>query len=99
VTVPPGTPNAHLLESAAAPLWCTHGVRWDPEQDGYRPTHVDAAHHDRVHRGGSGAIPETCHPVTAYDPAEYPNAGPAAVARVLDETPGARPTDYPQEQQ
>jgi hypothetical protein len=82
---PPGTPTADLHEPDAAPLWCAHGIRWDPEQDGYRPTHTDAYHPDLVHRGGSGAIPETCQPVTAYNPADYPNAGPAAVRQAVDE--------------
>lgn len=85
MTHPPGTPPAAHHEATAAPIWCAHGIRWDPEQDGYRPTHTDTNHPDLVHRGGVGAIPELCQPVTAYDPADYPNAGPHAAAQVMRE--------------
>lgn len=77
---PPGTPIAE--QSTAAPVWCAHGLRWTHLPEGYRcddPTHHELPCVD------AGAIPRPCQPVTAYDPAEFPHAGPGAVRRVMDE--------------
>lgn len=78
--VAPGTPPA--VASRAADVWCAHGVLWTHHPEGYLP--VDEAHHDIPARE-VGAIPAPCQPVTSYDPADYPNAGPHAVARARDE--------------
>jgi hypothetical protein len=82
--LPPGTPTGDQMQGIAAPVWCCHAVEWRPEPGGYRPQHTDPAHPDLLCRD-PGAIPETCQPVTAYDPRDYPNAGPAAVRAVLTE--------------
>ncbi|MGI9000304.1 MAG: hypothetical protein ACR2GH_01420 [Pseudonocardia sp.] len=79
---PPGTPPGE--RSRAADLWCAHGVRWTHEPTGYLPT-VEDPQHPPVPCRDAGAIPEPCQPTTAFDPADYPNAGFHAVQAVLDE--------------
>jgi hypothetical protein len=79
---PAGTPYAERSE--VADVWCTHGVRWTHEPAGYLPVENDPAHPD-IPCLDAGAIPRECQPVTAYDPAEHPNRGPAAVADVRRE--------------
>ncbi|WP_232665977.1 hypothetical protein [Pseudonocardia sp. TRM90224] len=83
-SAPTGTPPAH--RSRAADVWCAHGIRWTHEDEGYLPQTEDAQH-PPVPCREVGAIPEACQPTTAYDPADYPNAGPHAVRRVLEEDP------------
>ena len=63
----PGAPYGDELASRLLPVWCSCGVRWEPEQAGYRPTVIDDAHPDLVVRE-VGAIPETCSPIYGYDP-------------------------------
>jgi hypothetical protein len=82
---PPGTPFGAEHAEVLAPVWCTHGVRFEPEAAGYRPTDIDVDHPD-IPCTSPGAIPKTCQPTVAYDPAEYPNAGPHGAASVLGES-------------
>lgn len=94
-TLPPGAPYGEQLQQELADLWCAHGVQWRAHVEGYRPTHVDELHPDIPARE-AGAIPALCQPTTAYDPAQYPHAGPAAVRRVLNDA-GIPDGDYPSE--
>jgi hypothetical protein len=93
---PAGTPAASAAEFA--PIWCSHGVKWEwqPEVGGYLPMvlEVDALHSD-IPAKEIKAMPDQCRvDVTGFDPAEFPNAGPAAVdrmrAEVLREHPELR---------
>ena len=71
---PPGTPIGQ--QSKAAPVYCRHGVLWSHLPKGY--VAEDAA--DPTHPGhetlaaDAGAIPETCQPITTWDPADKPDA-------------------------
>lgn len=67
-----------------APVWCSHGHRWTPTTAGYVPDVIDTVHPGPPVRD-VGSIPAPCHPVQAFDPARYPDAGPSAVRAVLDE--------------
>lgn len=83
--VPAGTPAGEVEAGSLAPVWCACGVRWTPTAEGYRPDRSDAAHPDIPCRPAS-AIP--CGPVTPFDPAEFPNSGPAAVEQATREVLG-----------
>jgi hypothetical protein len=76
LSAPAGTPAASAAEFA--PIWCAQG--------GYLPMvlEVDEIHSD-IPIVSPGALPVLCQPSTAFDPAEYPNAGPGAVARLRAE--------------
>jgi hypothetical protein len=89
--------NSHAPAGAApasvahpGPFWCAHQTRfeWDAGMGGYL---VDGnAADDELHPKdlpvtGQGALPAVCQPATGFDPAEYPNAGPAAVERARHE--------------
>lgn len=65
--LPPGAPAGDEAASRLLPVWCTHGIRWEPEQAGYVPQTIDEQHPDLPCRE-VGAIPPGCHPVTGYDP-------------------------------
>lgn len=82
MTTPPGTPMGDRNAPELAPVWCAHGHRWTPTTAGYAPDIVDEAHPD-VPARDVGSIPPTCQPVQAFDPAQYPNTGPAAVRSVM----------------
>lgn len=85
---PAGQPYGAAHAPALQPVWCIHGVRFEPDEDGYYvPNEVDAEHPD-IPCGSVGSIPRTCHPVSAFDPAEHPNAGPHAVRSVERELRG-----------
>lgn len=80
---PAGTPPA----AAAHPgtFYCAHAVEWTWQADygGYLPMVLAA---DEMHPGdipipGQGQLPAACQPATGFDPAQYPNAGPAALRR------------------
>lgn len=80
---PAGTPPAAAAQ--LSPFWCSHAVRWEWQGDrgGYLPMVIEA---NEIHPGdipllGQGQLPELCQPATGFDPAQYPNAGPAAVQR------------------
>lgn len=94
---PAGTPPAAAAEFA--PMWCAHGVRWEwqAELGGYLPMVIepDAEHAGDLPVADIRGLPVTCKAeVTGFDPAEFPNAGPAAVRRayleVLRERRGER---------
>lgn len=83
----PAAPAGTAPAAAAHPgsFWCAHGHEWQWQADsgGFLPMVITA---DEMHPGdvpipGQGALPERCQPATGFDPAEYPNAGPAAVER------------------
>jgi hypothetical protein len=88
---PPGTPHSHREQ--LADVWCRHGIRWQHEAAGYLPEQIDTEHPD-IPCLDVGAIPRACQPVTAFDPAEHPNAGPAAVDSARAEL-GYRPANGP----
>ncbi|MGI5131806.1 hypothetical protein ACQEVB_33735 [Pseudonocardia sp. CA-107938] len=90
-SAPAGTPPAQ--RERVADVWCRHGVRWRHETAGYLPERNDSAHPD-IPCLDVGAIPAECQPVTAFDPAEHPNAGPVAVDEVRREL-GYRPAHGP----
>ena len=84
---PAGTPPAAAAHPGS--FWCAHGHEWawQPDYGGYLPMILEA---DEMHPGdipvaGQGALPALCHPVTGFDPVEFPNAGPGAVARARAE--------------
>lgn len=80
--VPAGTAPAKAAGEHLAPFWCTHGVKfqYQPVKGGYLPAvaAADAMHPDLPLRT-PGTLPIACQPSTAFDPAEYPNAGPASL--------------------
>jgi hypothetical protein len=82
---PSGQPYGEAHAPALQPVWCIHKVRFDPNDDGYYvPAEIDALHPDVPCRS-VGSIPDECQPTVAYDPAEYPNAGPHGAAAVKQE--------------
>src|SRR5690348_5592484 len=85
---PSGTPPARAARKA--PFWCSHQVKHDynTRKGCY---FVDGnAVDDELHPKdepiiGPGALTAACQPATGFNPKEYPNAGPAAVARARAE--------------
>jgi hypothetical protein len=84
---PAGTPPAAAAHPA--PFWCSHEIehQWVADFGGYLPMVISP---DEMHPGdipvpGPGQLPALCQPATGFDPAEYPNAGPAAVQRAYEQ--------------
>lgn len=79
-----GTPPARVAHKG--PFWCRHGIKheYDAREGNY---FVDGnAPDDELHPKdepilGPGTLSEACQDPTGFDPAEWPNAGPAAVRR------------------
>jgi hypothetical protein len=80
---PPGTPVAEQAttgDTELAPVYCRHGVRWNPGKPGpdmyWRAEDAEDSEHPGhyVPAVEAGAIPRQCHPLTVWDPAEHPRA-------------------------
>lgn len=81
--VPTGTAPAAAAGERLAPFWCAHGVQFDymPIKGGYLPVgDVIDAMHPAVPVRLPRALPIACQPATAFDPTDYPHAGPGGVA-------------------
>ena len=82
---PAGTPPARVAHKG--PFWCSHAVQFEYDRrEGYYFVSATAPDDDELHPkdmplDGQGALPALCQPATGFDPAEFPNAGPAAIER------------------